>query len=197
MADPQTHFFFFFFWSSLSVTSVYCGMAITIFESCKKRKRVPAIFNINNFATQTSSLDFRGPFRENISLFLREYADTEDYKVQNNPIWCTLLLSESNGVVFPLYTLEESIKQSSHPFCNLCRCVGEAFSSISFFTSIQQCSHRDSFFLFLSFFWSQWKLNSLNGIKVFTNWINYKFCEIFFNFTELRVTECWLNSCLM
>ncbi|KDO60815.1 hypothetical protein CISIN_1g041583mg, partial [Citrus sinensis] len=99
-------------------------MAITIFQSCKKRKRVPNIFNINNFATQTSSLGFHGPFRENIRLFLREYAETEDYKVQNNPIWCTLLLSESNGVVFPLYTLEESIKQSSHPFCNLCRCVG-------------------------------------------------------------------------
>ncbi|KAK1552600.1 hypothetical protein Q3G72_019900 [Acer saccharum] len=104
-------------------------MAITTFESCKKRKRNPKIFTIHSFATPASPMD--GPFRENIRLFLQQCSEKEDYIVENNLVWCTLFLSETNGVVFPLYIVEQNVQQSSDPFCDLCRCVGWSHHFVS------------------------------------------------------------------
>ncbi|TXG57090.1 hypothetical protein EZV62_018403 [Acer yangbiense] len=104
-------------------------MAITTFESCKRRKRTPKIFTIHSFATPASPMD--GPFRDNIRLFLQECSEKEDYIVENNLVWCTLFLSETNGVVFPLYIVEQNVQQSSDPFCDLCRCVGWSHHFVS------------------------------------------------------------------
>ncbi|KAK2635535.1 hypothetical protein Ddye_030327 [Dipteronia dyeriana] len=104
-------------------------MAITTFEACKKRKRAPNIFTIHSFATPASSMD--GPFRDNIRLFLQQCSEKEDYIVENNPVWCTLFLSETNGIVFPLYIVEQNVQQSSDPFCDLCRCVGWSHHFVS------------------------------------------------------------------
>ncbi|KAK4842654.1 hypothetical protein QYF36_025493 [Acer negundo] len=104
-------------------------MAITAFESCKKQKRTPKIFTIHSFATPASPMD--GPFRDNIRLFLQQCSEKEDYIVENNPVWCTLFLCETNGVVFPLYIVEQNVQQSSDPFCDFCRCVGWSHHFVS------------------------------------------------------------------
>ncbi|XP_065856984.1 PHD finger protein At2g01810 [Euphorbia lathyris] len=101
-------------------------MPITIYEACKKRKRTPNIFSLSHFAATETAMDFGGSFRDNIRDFLKRCSEQEDYSVGSNPVWCTLLVSESNGVVFPLYTVEDTVKNlsSGQPPCDLCRFVG-------------------------------------------------------------------------
>ncbi|XP_010554390.1 PREDICTED: PHD finger protein At2g01810 [Tarenaya hassleriana] len=97
-------------------------MAITVYEASRKRERTPKILSIYNSATPF--MDVSGTFRDNIRLFLRNYSEKEDYSLHGNPVWCTLLANEANGVVFPLYTVEEHIPSSSNPLCDFCRCFG-------------------------------------------------------------------------
>ncbi|KAI3734121.1 hypothetical protein L6452_13584 [Arctium lappa] len=101
-------------------------------EACIKnntsRKRKQRIFEFKSFGK--SIIDLSGPFRDNIRSFLNEYGEQiEQHKqtgnVSNNNVWSTLLLCESNGAVFPLYTIEEHINHRSiSPFCCHCKSVG-------------------------------------------------------------------------
>ncbi|WCJ33654.1 PHD finger protein At2g01810 [Euphorbia peplus] len=99
-------------------------MSITIYEACKKRKRVPNIFSVSHFTEP--AMNFSGSFRDNIREFLNRCSEPEDFSVGNNPVWCTLLVTESNGVVFPLYIVEETVKNlsSAQPPCAFCRFIG-------------------------------------------------------------------------
>ncbi|KAA8547684.1 hypothetical protein F0562_004113 [Nyssa sinensis] len=99
-------------------------MSIPIFEACKKRKRTPKLYGLHTFADPGCPIAPSGPFRENIRVFLQECTELEDYNVEGMPIWCTLLVHENRGFVFPLYTIEESAKHSLRPFCDYCRCTG-------------------------------------------------------------------------
>ncbi|KAL7000804.1 hypothetical protein U1Q18_001954 [Sarracenia purpurea var. burkii] len=99
-------------------------MATTTFEPCKIRKRKKKIFGFRSFATPGSNIVQISPFRDNIRLFLQEFAEIADYGVAGMPTWFTLLLSEEDGVVFPLYIIEESVQFSLRPFCEHCKCVG-------------------------------------------------------------------------
>lgn len=94
-------------------------------EACTKittsRKRKQRIFEFKSFGK--ALVDFCGPFRDNIRLFLEEYG--EQIVVQRKKVWSMLLLSESNGEVFPLYVVEECIGDHSvRPFCSHCKSVG-------------------------------------------------------------------------
>ncbi|KAL4575639.1 hypothetical protein LXL04_022490 [Taraxacum kok-saghyz] len=100
-------------------------------EACIKnniiRKRKQLIFEFKSFGK--SVIDFSGPFRDNIRSFLDEYGEQIEQHQLNgsvsNNVWSTLLLCESNGAVFPLYTIEEHIDdQLLHPFCCHCKSVG-------------------------------------------------------------------------
>ncbi|EEF34840.1 PHD finger protein At2g01810 [Ricinus communis] len=113
-------------------------MAITVFEACKKRKRTPKkIICTSRFSSiDDSSMDFSRSFRDNIKEFLKRCSDSEDYKLGGtNPVWCTLLVNESSGVVFPLYIVEEFINNSSssqhQPLCDFCRFVGWSHHFVS------------------------------------------------------------------
>ncbi|KDP38152.1 hypothetical protein JCGZ_04795 [Jatropha curcas] len=109
-------------------------MAITVFEACKKRKRSPNIFTTSHFSsTESSMMEFRASFRENIKQFLKRCAESEDYSIGGNSVWCALLVSESSGVVFPLYIVEENMKDSSssQSLCDLCRFVGWSHHFVS------------------------------------------------------------------
>lgn len=68
---------------------------------------------------------FSGPFRDNIRMFLQEFATIEDYTLCGFPIWSTWLISNSTGSVFPLYTIEETTQLSIHPFCDHCKLSGK------------------------------------------------------------------------
>ncbi|KAJ0553459.1 putative chromatin regulator PHD family [Helianthus annuus] len=84
------------------------------------RKRKQRIFEFKTFPKSIG--DRSAPFRDNIRSFLDEFC--EQIEPQLN-IWSTLLLCESNGVVFPLYTIEEHINDHSlRPFCCHCKFVG-------------------------------------------------------------------------
>ncbi|CAI9296642.1 unnamed protein product [Lactuca saligna] len=100
-------------------------------EACIKnntnRKRKQRIFEFKSFGKSVT--DFSGPFRDNIRSFLDEYGEQIEQRqltgaVSNN-VWSTLLLCESNGAIFPLYTIEEHINdQSLRPLCCHCKSVG-------------------------------------------------------------------------
>lgn len=91
-------------------------------EACinNSRKRKQRIFEFNTFAKSIG--DYSGPFRDNIRSFVNEFGEQID---QQN-VWSTLLLCESNGAVFPLYIVEEHINEHSVlPFCSHCKFVGQ------------------------------------------------------------------------
>ncbi|ESQ33136.1 hypothetical protein EUTSA_v10003728mg [Eutrema salsugineum] len=105
-------------------------MALTVYDACTERQKPTKILIINDFATPSSSsspfLNLSATFRDNIRLFLRDYAEKEDYTVDGNAVSCLFLASEATGVVFPLFIIEEQISDdsSSNPLCDFCRCVG-------------------------------------------------------------------------
>ncbi|GAB4831620.1 hypothetical protein Ancab_005632 [Ancistrocladus abbreviatus] len=106
-------------------------MLIPVLEACKKRKRKPKLFAFHTFCDPGSPINLTGPFRDNIRFFIRECAELEDYKVNEMPVWCTLLVQENRGIVIPLYTVEESVKSSNQPFCDHCRCAGWSHHFVS------------------------------------------------------------------
>ncbi|KAJ9554118.1 LOW QUALITY PROTEIN: hypothetical protein OSB04_018163 [Centaurea solstitialis] len=93
------------------------------------RKRKQRIFEFKSFTK--SIIDLSAPFRDNIRSFLDEYGEQIESNSKqtgidsNNNVWSTLLLCESNGAVFPLYTIEEHINDRSvSPFCCHCKSIG-------------------------------------------------------------------------
>ncbi|XP_021864018.1 PHD finger protein MALE MEIOCYTE DEATH 1 [Spinacia oleracea] len=90
----------------------------------RKRKRAPKLFNLNTFCYPGCPIELKGAFRDNIRVFLQECAEMEEYDIDSMTVWCTLLVQETRGVVFPLYTIEENVKLSKQPFCDHCRCCG-------------------------------------------------------------------------
>ncbi|XP_059306679.1 PHD finger protein At2g01810-like [Lycium ferocissimum] len=96
----------------------------TIIEACNSRKRNRKPFVFETFAIEDSIDGFSGPFRDNIRMFLQEFANIEDYTLCGFPIWSTWLISKSTGAVFPLYTIEETTQLSLHPFCDHCKFSG-------------------------------------------------------------------------
>ncbi|CAL5427986.1 unnamed protein product [Camellia sinensis] len=99
-------------------------MATRVFEPCKIRKRKPTLFGFRSFANPGSTIAFCATFRDNVRLFLQECAEISDHGVAGMPTWCTFLINESTGSVFPLYTIEESVQFSLRPFCDHCKCIG-------------------------------------------------------------------------
>ncbi|KAI4299631.1 hypothetical protein L6164_033068 [Bauhinia variegata] len=99
-------------------------MSFSLVEACRKRKRRPKVFKFHSFGDPGCPINPKGPFRDNIRLFLQECVELEDYCVQGMPLWCTLLIHEKSSFMFPLYTVEENVYQSLHPFCDHCRCAG-------------------------------------------------------------------------
>ncbi|XP_059624625.1 PHD finger protein MALE MEIOCYTE DEATH 1-like [Cornus florida] len=106
-------------------------MSISIFEACKKRKRKPKLFGLQTFGNPGYPITHSGPFRDSVQYFLQECAELEDYNVEGMPIWCTMLVHENRGFVFPLYAIEESVKNSMRPFCDHCRCAGWSHHFVS------------------------------------------------------------------
>lgn len=64
-----------------------------------------------------------GAFRDNVRVFLHDFAEIQEYCVNGMPVWCTSLFSEIDGVC-PLYTVEETVQDSLDPFCNHCELSG-------------------------------------------------------------------------
>ncbi|KAK4275005.1 hypothetical protein QN277_018151 [Acacia crassicarpa] len=99
-------------------------MSFSLLEACKKRKRLPKVFTFHSFADPGCPISSNGPFRDNIRLFLQECGELEDFQIQGMPLWTTGLIHEKSNCMIPLYTIEENVCHSSHPFCDHCRCAG-------------------------------------------------------------------------
>ncbi|KAF7816318.1 PHD finger protein MALE MEIOCYTE DEATH 1 [Senna tora] len=99
-------------------------MSFSLIETCRKRKRWPKVFRFHSFADPGCPINPTGPFRDNIRLFLQECGELEDYHIQGMPLWCTLLIHEKSNFMTPLYTIEDNVYHSAHPFCDHCRCAG-------------------------------------------------------------------------
>ncbi|KAI3453198.1 hypothetical protein Pfo_009861 [Paulownia fortunei] len=105
-------------------------MASIVFHkpSNKRKNRINSekLFEFENFAIPDSkNKTLSGAFRDNIRVFLQNFAEIEEYTVNEMPVWCTWLVSEHEGV-FPLYTVEETVQNSLEldPFCNYCELSG-------------------------------------------------------------------------
>ncbi|KAL7149567.1 hypothetical protein ABFS83_05G050000 [Erythranthe nasuta] len=94
--------------------------------SRKIRNRVNSkkLFEFDNFAVPNSmKKTLAGAFRDNVRVFLQNFAEIEEYTVGEMTVWSTLLFSQDEGV-FPLYTVEETAESSPDPFCNHCEAAG-------------------------------------------------------------------------
>ncbi|KAL5697301.1 hypothetical protein ACHQM5_030853 [Ranunculus cassubicifolius] len=107
-------------------------MGMTNYEAYKKRKRNTKVFSFHSFADPGCPIVVSGPFRDNIRQFLRECCEIEGFSVGGMPIWCVLLANQNNGVVVPLYIVEDTVnKHSSNPFCDHCRSTGWSHHFVS------------------------------------------------------------------
>ncbi|MCL7024433.1 hypothetical protein MKW94_024072 [Papaver nudicaule] len=90
--------------------------------------------------------DFSGTFCDIIREFVKKCGEIEDWNVEGYPTWCTLLVDEKRssgggggggggadggGFVIPLYTIEESVENSSKPYCTSCQSVGWSHHLVS------------------------------------------------------------------
>lgn len=99
----------------------------TIFEWCKSRKRKTNLSGFQSLSTSGVMIDLDGPFRDNIRSFLQEYGKKIEHHFNGMPAWSTLLVSHTNGVVFPLYIIEETAQHSLNPYCDHCKCIGNLY----------------------------------------------------------------------
>ncbi|KAL8142143.1 hypothetical protein V2J09_015175 [Rumex salicifolius] len=107
-------------------------MLISIGDAGKKRKRNPKLFSFHSFCDPECPVLLSESFRDRIRVFLRECAEIEDYNIGDMPVWSTLLvLGNKGGFFVPLYTVEETVKNSDQPYCDHCRCCGWSHHYVS------------------------------------------------------------------
>ncbi|CAH8385981.1 unnamed protein product [Eruca vesicaria subsp. sativa] len=106
-------------------------MPLPILETCRKRKRRPSVYSLQRLGEEEFPISRSGSFRDNVRVFLREFAEVEEYNVGGSPVWCTLLSHEAKSTVIPLYTIEEDVGRSSEPYCDHCRCTGWSHHFVS------------------------------------------------------------------
>ncbi|XP_075482475.1 PHD finger protein MALE MEIOCYTE DEATH 1-like [Primulina tabacum] len=96
-------------------------------EACNMRiKKInpKKLLEFENFAGPgLVSKTLFGSFRDNVLLFVQNFAEIEDYTVDDMPIWCTLLVTQNDGA-FPLFIVEETVWNSENPYCNHCKLSG-------------------------------------------------------------------------
>jgi hypothetical protein len=120
-----------------------------------------------------------------------------------NPLWCTFLIHEKKNLMVPFYTFEEEVYNSSHPFCDHCRCVGSFSSSYFYFLGLVFLMFLIWVWLVLNEFfvcflnWAWLKFASLSGSKIRTK-IHYKkqkFAFLFFClYKKQKLLFGWLSA---
>ncbi|CAH9114451.1 unnamed protein product [Cuscuta europaea] len=100
-------------------------MASGVIEACRTRRRNRRPFPFETFATAGTVGGLSGGvFRDDVRLFLQEFAGIEDYAVAGMPLWSVWFIASCNGAVFPLYIIEEPVQYSPQPFCDHCKFAG-------------------------------------------------------------------------
>ncbi|KAL8472341.1 hypothetical protein ACS0TY_028904 [Phlomoides rotata] len=92
----------------------------------------PKFYGFHTFAESGVPVTFTGgAFRDNVGQFLQQCAEPEDYSIDGMPVWRTFLVYENRGTAIPLYTVEESVRNSDRPFCEYCRSAGWSHHLVS------------------------------------------------------------------
>lgn len=94
-------------------------------DRTRKRRRGDRLFGFHTFGDPGCPADYYGPFRDNIRRFLEECAEPELYNVEGMPAWSVGLTEDSSGSRISLLIIEEGMRDSLHPHCDHCRCIGE------------------------------------------------------------------------
>ncbi|CAM8946102.1 unnamed protein product [Rhodiola kirilowii] len=81
-------------------------------------------FSRSSSLTSLSLTTTNPSFRDNVRWFCRQYGELETYRVDGFRVWLTLLVNPRNGVVFPLYLVEEVVQALPDYFCVQCICAG-------------------------------------------------------------------------
>ncbi|RAL48064.1 hypothetical protein DM860_017855 [Cuscuta australis] len=103
------------------------SMASVMIEACTRRRKRSrrGPYPFEKFAAPGTVDGLSGGvFRDDVRLFLQEFAGVEDYSVAGMPVWSVWLVESSNGALFPLYIVEESVQSSPEPFCDYCKFAG-------------------------------------------------------------------------
>ncbi|XP_050375159.1 PHD finger protein MALE MEIOCYTE DEATH 1-like [Argentina anserina] len=111
------------------------NMMIPTLDACKKGKvkMTSNMFDFDSFGEPGNAIEPSGSFRDNVRMFLEQYAELETDSVQGMPIWCTLLvIHDHRSLVLPLYTIEEKVDSDSDtPFCDQCHSAGWSNHDVS------------------------------------------------------------------
>lgn len=94
-------------------------------RAIRKRKRGERLFAFQSFGDPGFPADYYGPFRDNVRAFLDECAESE-VNIDGMPTWCIALEDDSTqGTRINLLVFVEGVRESLHPHCDQCRCIGE------------------------------------------------------------------------
>ncbi|CAM6099164.1 unnamed protein product [Calypogeia fissa] len=101
-------------------------------DRARKRRRGERLFGIHTFGDPGCPSDYDRPFRDNIKAFLDECAEPELYNIEGMPAW-SIALEESDihGPQVSLLVIEEGMRDSLHPHCDHCRCIGWSHHPVS------------------------------------------------------------------
>lgn len=94
-------------------------------RAIRKRKRGERLFSFQHFADPGFPADYDGPFRDNVRAFLDECADPEPCNIDGMPAWSIALEDDATqGCRINLLVFMEGVRDSLHPHCDQCRCIG-------------------------------------------------------------------------
>ncbi|GMN32942.1 hypothetical protein TIFTF001_039223 [Ficus carica] len=82
----------------------------------------PKMFTFNTIGEQSGLPSVSSPFREEVQIFLKEGAESVDYQVRGMHIWRSLVVHENQSLDVPLYTIEETVQNSTA--CTHCQRTG-------------------------------------------------------------------------
>eukprot|EP00253_Pinus_taeda_P012177 PITA_12177 len=108
-------------------------------QSNRKRKLTAGAertraYGFHTFGDPGCPADFDGPFRENIGVFLQEFASREAYNVEGMAVWSIAMeYDQSRGHCVSMFVVEEKVQNASHvnPHCDQCRGIGWSHHLVS------------------------------------------------------------------
>lgn len=131
--------------SSVSAVAMKVNNDSGLPSDCKKRKSAdpelsagflcsgpPAMATLGKRSSFCVSA-YPEPFRDNIRQFLKDCGERQSKEacsVGGFPTWRIPIVRETSSLLFSLYVVQENVQESSRPFCNSCRCVGEGVRAL-------------------------------------------------------------------
>ncbi|KAH9299767.1 hypothetical protein KI387_031449 [Taxus chinensis] len=94
-----------------------------------KRKRVEnnnienRLYGFQTFGDPGCPADFDGPFRDNIRIFLQDFARLENFLVDGMTVWSIALRVDDSSCI-SMFVMEEMVQNALRPHCDYCQFIG-------------------------------------------------------------------------